>query len=560
MLSLRLFLLLLLPLFLSAQPVPVQLFFQPDTVYVEPDATATISLRIKNFTNISNADFLLAWDTNAFQVITVSTGISKAIQFNLMTNTLIASFVSPTGQGQTFQDSAVLLTFFIKTKVKYPFISAINFPTEPLFYRYNAGFDPAPVMATVGYIYIRRCNTTLDLRTKDRFCVGDSVKVTPVCNNCQSVSWNNSSTAPYWVQTTSGWIFATATAPLRCFAHDSLRFTQIPLPYFTLPDTAILCPGTTTTIAPQTSATYQYQWSNSERTQHITVSAPGTYTVKVTNAENCSSTDTIQVIENGPVGLTSTAMQPNCKTAEGAIVLRSVKGGSAPWLFSIDRGKTFTTDTLFNNLPPGPYNPTVQDANGCEYTDSLRLNPAFAPFIAIATPSKSIINTGDSVALRAEIPANYPSNLVQSITWQPKEGLTPQNDLLQAWIKPQRTTTYTVTLRSKDGCIASDSIRLQVRQIGNLRLYIPNAFAPESSSGNQQFMISFEDPRIEKIQQIIIYDRWGNLVFSTHDARNSWDGVFRGATATPGLYTWQIQIRLKDGSTQTLTGDLTLLR
>ncbi|HJW29503.1 MAG TPA: gliding motility-associated C-terminal domain-containing protein, partial [Saprospiraceae bacterium] len=59
-----------------------------------------------------------------------------------------------------------------------------------------------------------------------------------------------------------------------------------------------------------------------------------------------------------------------------------------------------------------------------------------------------------------------------------------------------------------------------------------------------------------------IYDRWGELVFNSHDPQFEWDGTFHGKKLLPGVYAYVLEYTMNGlgSSRQKLIGDITLVR
>ena len=88
-------------------------------------------------------------------------------------------------------------------------------------------------------------------------------------------------------------------------------------------------------------------------------------------------------------------------------------------------------------------------------------------------------------------------------------------------------------------------------------VHIPNTFSPGVTPGlNDQF--GPEGLYIDNYQ-MQIYNRWGEQVFSTSTSER-WDGTYRGELVPQGVYHYQIVVRSEDGSRQTYSGVLTVIR
>lgn len=106
-------------------------------------------------------------------------------------------------------------------------------------------------------------------------------------------------------------------------------------------------------------------------------------------------------------------------------------------------------------------------------------------------------------------------------------------------VKPNTSKTFIVHARNPS-CSMSDTvtIRLKERQAG---FYIPSAFTPNQDGVNDVFRV-FGDA---SSYQIKIFNRWGELVYTSNDIRQGWDGRYRGKLASADVYTYLINYTLR---------------
>lgn len=93
--------------------------------------------------------------------------------------------------------------------------------------------------------------------------------------------------------------------------------------------------------------------------------------------------------------------------------------------------------------------------------------------------------------------------------------------------------------------------------------YIPNLFSPNGDQVNDVFSIQFNAGAEVLSVTVDIFDRWGNLVFSSKEHPFSWDGTFNGELLNPGVYVYQFTLEYSNGIkvvTKNVTGDVTLVR
>ncbi|MFH1321193.1 MAG: gliding motility-associated C-terminal domain-containing protein [Bacteroidota bacterium] len=148
--------------------------------------------------------------------------------------------------------------------------------------------------------------------------------------------------------------------------HDSTTIVLDEPPPITvsISGTDVSCPGGSDGAAEVTvtgggAAPYTYLWSDGETTQDISGLSQGTYSVSVTDKNDCPPADESIVI-NEPLPLTPT-ISKTCLNGEGIADL-TVTGGTPPYTYSWSNG-AITED--LSGLEPGTYTVTVTDANNC---------------------------------------------------------------------------------------------------------------------------------------------------------------------------------------------------
>ena len=57
----------------------------------------------------------------------------------------------------------------------------------------------------------------------------------------------------------------------------------------------------------------------------------------------------------------------------------------------------------------------------------------------------------------------------------------------------------------------------------NFDVFVPNAFSPNHDGVNDLFMI-YSGPQVVKVRQLQVFDRWGELIWSTEDPEAPWVG------------------------------------
>jgi gliding motility-associated-like protein len=94
-----------------------------------------------------------------------------------------------------------------------------------------------------------------------------------------------------------------------------------------------------------------------------------------------------------------------------------------------------------------------------------------------------------------------------------------------------------------------------------MAVYIPNAFTPDENGRNDKFLVYGVGIDEEKFK-MEIFDRWGELIHSTTQIKEGWDGKIKGydIKAEDGVYVYKILITDLTGKKKTYVGHVTLLK
>jgi gliding motility-associated-like protein len=124
-----------------------------------------------------------------------------------------------------------------------------------------------------------------------------------------------------------------------------------------------------------------------------------------------------------------------------------------------------------------------------------------------------------------------------------------------------RTDTFHVILSAYNDADCVDSFDAFVPTIIRPLLDVPNAFTPGrfSSGSYNNGIVKVEGFGIGKMIWKI-YNRWGQLVFSTNNLNQGWDGTFKGVLQAMDVYAYTLDVEFTNGQKLRKTGDITLLR
>ncbi len=132
------------------------------------------------------------------------------------------------------------------------------------------------------------------------------------------------------------------------------------------------------------------------------------------------------------------------------------------------------------------------------------------------------------------------------------------------------TGRFDITLiaSTAKGCIDTVTYENIVEVIDGDDITIPNAFTPslDGPTGGSRYMDDGRNDVFFPVTEGVIayhmqiYNRWGEMLFSTTDTGKGWDGYYRGRLCAPDVYIYKIDFKFIDGREVMKFGDITLIR
>ncbi len=300
---------------------------------------------------------------------------------------------------------------------------------------------------------------------------------------------------------------------------------------------------------------YTYSWSPTGGTDSLASGlSAGNYTVTVTDNGGCISAENITISEPTEITITETIVDENCGQSDGSISLVASGGaGGYTYLWS-PNGET--TSSL-SGLVGGSYGVTVSDASGCVSNENFVVDQV-GNIPVTASPESTTITAGESVQLNASGALDY--------TWTPAGGLSC-TDCSNPVASPTVTTTYIVTGTDASGCTGADTVLIIV-ETECADLFVPNIFSPNGLGPDANELLCVFGDCISSLS-FNVYNRWGELVFSTETAYNSsnlvkneicWDGTHRGKKVQSGVYVYTLFAEMFNGDVVEESGNITVVR
>ena len=271
------------------------------------------------------------------------------------------------------------------------------------------------------------------------FCFLDSVTLSANPGYLE-YNWSTGSQSPLTTVKQAGPYWVIAKDVNGCFARDTMIVQQVySLPAFSLGNDFNLCAGQQRTLDP---GNYQkYVWQDGSTTRYFNVSATGSFWVKVTDNNNCSSTDTVLLKEIFQPPANFLKPSDSLCQFDKITIGPSANYSSYSW-------STGSMQKLITVEKGGPYMLTVKDNNGCSATDTTRIIEKICytgVYIPTAfTPNNDGLNDlfrarvyGKTTSFKLEVYNRYGEKIFETtdpgVGWNGIYKGTPQSTAVFVW-------------------------------------------------------------------------------------------------------------------------------
>jgi gliding motility-associated-like protein len=360
-------------------------------------------------------------------------------------------------------------------------------------------------------------------------CYGDTTSITTSLSGGTpgfTYSWSNGQTTSTATGIAAGSYTVTITDNNGCTTSATVGLLQPSVLTISASGSSTNCNGTGgtgTSIANGGTPNYTYSWNNGQTTASLSNLTGGTYTVIVTDANGCSTSDTIQVTAlQNPI---ATASPGTTICLGNSASLTANGGGSYSWYQSNGLSCVNCQSPTATPSTNTTYTVLVTAANGCTATDTVNIN--------VEDPAASFTPTlSDSIA---PVTVTLVNNSTGAITysWLYSNGdssglFTP----VPVTFDSSGTHTIMLIVTSPNGC--KDTTLYTFTTIDKSVISVPNVFTPNGDGINDFFTI----PNIGlRDLHVMIFNRWGTKIYEFFGPKGSWDGRnFAGQLCSDGTY------------------------
>lgn len=354
----------------------------------------------------------------------------------------------------------------------------------------------------------------------------------------------------------------TGTNAEGCSSTDNLIVTVNALPLIDAGVDLTICAGESVILSGSGAGiggTYTWDGGVMNGVSFIPVST-STFNVIGTNAAGCTGTDNLTITVNPlPIVYFSADQTEGCRPFTVAFTSGAL-GASFDWNFG--DGTTGTGSSLshtYNAVGAFDVTLTITSALGCSNSET------YSDYILVVEPpvANFTYNIDDNSEVTNSVTFNNESDFATYYEWSFGDGSSNSMDENPVHNYPISTTrSYEVLLTATNdyGCTSS---KLQLIRINEkLLFFIPNAFTPDGDDFNEEFRPIFVSGLDVYDYHLIIFNRWGEMVFESYDANYGWDGFYGSAgIVEDGSYVWTISFgETMSDKLHVETGTVTVLK
>lgn len=330
-----------------------------------------------------------------------------------------------------------------------------------------------------------------------------------------------------------------------------------PLIMITSPDTSVLCPNTPQTLFVEATGgegAFTYTWYEGTTvigtgtSQDVSPMVTTTYTIGVT--DGCGVEITQDIIVTVQASVLQLVMSPDqliCPGDSAEIWVQASQGLGNYTYYWHHSGETVSNVMVYPNNTT-TYTVSVEDdchTYSIEDITTVEVVRPHADFnILTSEPMENLL-------------VSFQNTTVGGVTWYWDFGNGDNSTANSPYTTYNPWGYYDVTLIAYNEIGCADTAIKQIYIKPEFYFYAPNAFTPNGDRHNNEYRVSVIGAIDFEFQ---IFNRWGELIYSTSDQYFKWDGNYKNLPAQDGVYVWKAKVIDREENIHVFDGMITILR
>ncbi len=336
-----------------------------------------------------------------------------------------------------------------------------------------------------------------------------------------------------------------------CTADDSVLVRVVDFVTLSMPPDTTICLTDPVALAAFGDG-LRFEWTPAgdlndpfSRTPIATPTASTTYSV-ISRIGGCSTTDQIRV-NTIPYPKADAGADRYICYGDSTLLTGSIQAAYFRWTPQSNLLDANTLTPIAHPRFTTAYVLTVTDTIGCPKPGYDTVVIGVRPPVPAFAGNDTAIVVGQPLQLNATGGVNY--------LWQPITGLS-DHQIGNPVASLTQNQTYVVRVSTPEDCFALDTINITVYKTAP-DIFVPNAFTP---GRNNNTIFRPIPVGIAKLEYFRVYNRWGQMVYSSSTPGDGWDGRISGREQATDTYVWMVQGRDYTGRVIFKKGTVVLLR
>ncbi|PSL19908.1 CshA/CshB family fibrillar adhesin-related protein [Chitinophaga ginsengisoli] len=312
-----------------------------------------------------------------------------------------------------------------------------------------------------------------------------------------------------------------------------------PSPIFTKRSDTAICAGNSLQLSAVADIPVTYSWWPDSSLDKSTVPNPvatpittTSYTVTATTIYGCTSKSAINITVNPAPDMRVMPDTPVVCLGQSVEIMAK---GADVYEWYTDKDSLLTTNPLIAVKPTCDSTFKIyMEQHTCQVADTF-----LVPVKVYDLPVTSVVKSSDIDCAHPQVVLEATGGVYYN--WQPVVGMA-NNLVANPVVSPLKTVTYEVTVMDEHGCTQVEAVTVNVDiALAFTRYPIPTAFTPNGDGMNDCFGLKFWGET--NTFEFSVFNRVGNLVFSTHYPGDCWDGTYKGILQPAGSYIYMIKAK-----------------
>jgi gliding motility-associated-like protein len=297
-----------------------------------------------------------------------------------------------------------------------------------------------------------------------------------------------------------------------------------------------------------------------------TYATHGVYTITLTvSGDNCTKTQTTTVRIEPATPILDFEYDPafGCAPLTVNFFNQSQYADETTyeWQFGIDEGSSRAVNPSYTYYEPGIYSVTLSANNVAgeevQITKQLIIEVFEKPNAQFNVKPRQVQYPG------GKLYTDNQSFGATSYLWDFGDGTTSAEFEPEHIFFAEGVFDVVLIASNTEGCSDTTKLEAGVQTIRSGQILVPNAFSPNTSgpgnSGGQNDMFR---PILRGVTefQMLIFNRWGELLFETTNPEAGWDGYYQGKLCQQDVYVYKINGKYSNGEKVNKVGDIHLIR